>query len=297
MLAPIALFVYNRPLHTRQSVQALLANPEACDSDLYVFSDGPKNDQAVQQVDEVRRLMETVTGFRRVEIVRRPRNLGLSASIVGGVGALCNEFGRAIVVEDDLLVSPGFLAFMNNALARYAESPEVMQVSGYMFPVAVDRSAEAMFLPLISCWGWATWKRAWDLYDPDMRAFANLEQDRALRRRFDLDGAYGYFDMLRRQRSGAIDSWGVRWLLSVFMRNGLVLYPPRTMVDNIGFDGSGTHGKALIPAVTAERTAQSTAPALPDRIEVDPSTLEAVKQHLRRSRQRIRPWLARHLGL
>jgi hypothetical protein len=297
MPAPIALFVYNRPIHARRTIEALAANPEAHQSDLYVFSDGPKNDQSVQQVDEVRRLMETVTGFRRVEIVRRPRNLGLSASIVGGVGALCNEFGRAIVVEDDLLVSPTFLAFMNDALARYADSLDVMQVSGYMFPVAASRSDEAVFLPLISCWGWATWKRAWDLYDPDMRAFADLEQDRALRRRFDLDGAYGYFDMLRRQRAGAIDSWGVRWLLSVFMRDGLVLYPPRTMVDNIGFDGSGTHGKALIPTVASEREVRPPAPALPDRIEVDQSTLEAVKQHLRRSRQRIRPWLARHLGL
>lgn len=297
MPAPIALFVYNRPIHARRTIEALAANPEAHESDLYIFSDGPRNDQAVQQVDEVRRLMETVTGFRRVEIIRSPRNLGLSASIVGGVGTLCSEFGCAIAVEDDLLVSPGFLAFMNSALVRYADNPDVMQVSGYMFPVALERSNEAVFLPLISCWGWATWKRAWDLYDPDMRAFANLEQDRALRRRFDLDGAYGYFDMLRRQRAGAIDSWGVRWLLSVFMRDGLVLYPPRTMVDNIGFDGSGTHGKALIPAVPAERTTLLAAPVLPDRIEVDPSTLEAVKRHLRRSRQRIRPWLARHLGL
>ena len=160
-LAPIAVFVYNRPEHTRRALESLSRNPLAAESDLVIFSDAARKPEHQQDVGLVRALIRDVAGFRSVRIVERERNLGLASSIEDGVGKLCDEQGKVIVVEDDLVVSPKFLSFMNRALERYRDEPRVMQVSGYMFPGTFNSSAEALFLPLISCWGWGTWKRAW----------------------------------------------------------------------------------------------------------------------------------------
>ena len=190
---------------------------------------------------QVRRYVREITGMRSIAVVERPTNLGLANSVIDGTTRLIREFGRVIVVEDDLVVSPRFLEYMNRALERYQDDDSVMQVSGYMFPIDVAAETDAFFMPFTTSWGWATWERAWQHFDPDMRGFDALVSDPHLRDSFDLDGAYGYFDMLERQRRGSIDSWAIRWYLSVFIRGGLTLYPARTLVRNIGFDGSGTH--------------------------------------------------------
>jgi len=247
--APIALFAYNRPRHLARTVAALLRDPLAAASDLHVFCDGPKTPAAAAAVREVRAFVRSITGFRSISVVEQERNIGLANSIIAGVTALCDRFGRVIVLEDDILVTSGFLDFMNAALARYVDDEPVMQITGYMFPIRSDGSRNALFLPLISCWGWATWKRAWDRFDADMSGYAALHSDHALQARFDLSGSYPYFDMLQRQRRGEVDSWGIRWYLSVFLRDGLVLWPPRSLVANIGFDGSGTHGGEVMPQV------------------------------------------------
>ena len=241
LLAPIALFAYNRPTHMRRAVESLLANELAPTSDLYIFSDGPKSPAQEAAVADVRRYSGSVSGFRSVTVVERATNLGLANSIIDGTTRLTKEFDRVIVVEDDLVVSPRFLEYMNRALEKYQDDDSAMQVSGYMFPIDIGAEADAFFMPFTTSWGWATWERAWQHFDPEMRGFDILVRDRPLRDRFNLDGAYDYFDMLERQRRGRIDSWAIRWYLSVFIRGGLTLYPARTLVRNTGFDGSGTH--------------------------------------------------------
>jgi len=241
LLAPIALFAYNRPTHMRRAVESLLSNELAPTSDLYIFSDGPRNSAQEPAIADVRRYANSVSGFRSVTVVERATNLGLANSIIDGTTRLTKEFDRVIVVEDDLVVSPRFLEYMNRALERYQDDDSAMQVSGYMFPVDIGAEADAFFMPFTTSWGWATWERAWRHFDPDMREFDALSSNRQLRDRFNLGGAYDYFGMLERQRGGSIDSWAIRWYLSVFMRDGLTLYPARTLVRNIGFDGSGTH--------------------------------------------------------
>jgi len=239
--APVALFVYRRPEHTRATVEALLRNPESAQTDLHVFSDGAREAGSEEAVKQVRRYVREITGMRSVTVVERATNLGLANSVIDGTTRLIREFGRVIVVEDDLVVSPRFLEYMNRALERYQDDDSAMQVSGYMFPIDVAAETDAFFMPFTTSWGWATWERAWQHFDPDMRGFDALVSDPHLRDSFDLGGAYGYFDMLERQRRGSIDSWAIRWYLSVFSRGGLTLYPVRTLVRNIGFDGSGTH--------------------------------------------------------
>jgi hypothetical protein len=239
--APVLLFVYNRPRHTRETVEALQKNTFAPDSDLVVYSDAPRTPETASAVQEVRKYIHTVDGFASITIVERPANLGLANSIIDGVTRHCRERGRAIVVEDDLVTSPYFLEYMNAALKRYEHETRVMQVAGYMFPVALNGNEDALLLPFITSWGWATWQRAWAHFDPDAKGYDQLAGDRAMRRQFDLDGHYGYFRMLRAQRNGQADSWAIRWYLSVFLHQGLALFPSKTLVRNLGFDGSGVN--------------------------------------------------------
>jgi hypothetical protein len=240
-LAPIALFVYNRPDHTKQTVESLQKNALSKESELFIFSDGPKNDAAKKQVMEVRDYIKTISGFKRVNIIEKEKNSGLANSIIAGVTELCERFGSVIVLEDDLIVSPHFLEYMNAALERYEKNERVMQISGFMFPVELKALTDAVFLPFTSSWGWATWQRAWQQFDPEMKGYDNLHANPALRRRFDLDGSYPYYKMLEAQRRGRIDSWAIRWYLSVFIAGGLVLHPARSLVCNGGFDNSGIH--------------------------------------------------------
>lgn len=240
-LAPITLFVYNRPWHTQQTVEALQKNELAEGSELFVFSDGPKSEADKKDVQAVREYIKTITGFKGVTIIERERNLGLAQSIISGVTEIVNKYGRVIVVEDDLLASRYFLDYMNTALNRFESDERVMQISGYMFPIELKVNTDSVFLPFTTSWGWATWKRAWVHFDRDMKAYETLRRDSELIHRFNLDNAYPYFKMLKAQSDGKIDSWAIRWYLSVFILHGLTLFPVRSLIQNIGFDNTGTH--------------------------------------------------------
>jgi hypothetical protein len=240
--APIALFIYRRPVHLRRTLQSLAACAEASRSVLHIFADAPKLPEHAEAVAEARAVARSATGFASVTIVERDENWGLARSIISGVSEMCRQYGRVIVVEDDLIVSRDFLRFLSAALERYAGDELVMQVSGYAFPVNASDDRSAYFLPLTCSWGWATWARAWAHFDPEMSTFAQIANDAKARRRFNLDGAYDYWGMAREQRRGAIDSWGVRWQMSLFARGGLVLFPSTNLVQNAGVDSTGTHG-------------------------------------------------------
>lgn len=241
MNAPIVLFVYNRPIHTCRTVEALLKNDLAAESDLFIFSDAPKKPEAAESVRKVRDYIQTITGFKSVTIVARDRNWGLANSIIDGVTSVVDQCGRIIVLEDDLVTSPHFLEYMNVALERYEGNKQVMQISGHMFPADFTTTTDAVFLPMTTSWGWATWGRAWKHFDPKSTGYVRLKGDAQLRKRFNLDGAYDYFSMLEAQLAGTVDSWAVRWYLSVFMLRGLTLFPVKSLVNNMGFDGTGTH--------------------------------------------------------
>ena len=239
--APIALFVYNRLSHTQQTVDALLKNNLANQSELFIFSDAPKTPEANFAVAQVRDYIKTISGFMKISVIERPGNFGLAKSVIDGVTQLCKIYGRAIVLEDDLITSPSFLEYMNDGLERYQPEEKVMQVAGYMFPLRFDVETDALFLPFISSWGWGTWQRAWARFDSSTGGYDRLINDSQLRKRFDLNGNYNYFKMLESCRNGKVDSWAIRWYLSVFLNNGLAVYPKKSLVKNIGFDGSGVN--------------------------------------------------------
>ena len=168
-------------------------------------------------------------------------NRGLAQSIINGVSLVLKRHGRAIILEDDLVTLPSFLSYMNFALNRYEKSEQVMQISGYMFPVEYETEYDAAFLTFGASWGWATWERAWQHFDEQATGWERLLADAELRNRFDLEGTYNYSQLLVAQMHGKIDSWALRWYWSMFCRNGFILYPAISFVQNIGFDGSGTH--------------------------------------------------------
>ncbi len=241
--APIALFVFARPDHTRRTVEALKRNLLAEASELIVFSDAPQHAEMVASVEAVRSYIRTVDGFKSVSIVERETNLGLATSIVSGVTSVCETHGRVVVLEDDLVTSPFFLSYMNDALDLYADTPEVAAASG--FHPAFDAPLPVTFFQRdAECWGWATWQRAWAMFNPNGRELLAEIERRKLSRIFDQDDTYPYTEMLEDQIAGRNNSWAIRWRASVFLSGMLSLYPRHSLVCNIGQDGSGTHGVA-----------------------------------------------------
>ncbi|RLA45986.1 MAG: glycosyltransferase family 2 protein [Gammaproteobacteria bacterium] len=240
MSAPITLFTYSRLAHTRQTVEALKANAIASESDLIVFCDAAKSKKDELQVDCVRAYIRALDGFRSVKIHEREENYGLAKSIIDGVTQVCKEYGRAIVLEDDMVTSPHFLTYMNEALDRFCMDERVVSIHGYSYPV-VEKLPEAFFLRGADCWGWGTWRRGWDIFNPDGRFLLSELKRRDLLSAFDLNGAFKYSEMLAEQINGRNDSWAVRWHASCFLADKLTLYPGTSLVHNIGNDGSGVH--------------------------------------------------------
>ena len=239
-LAPILLFVYNRPLHVRKSIEALLANELAKYSELYVFSDAAKDEASKNDVEEVRRFVHSIDGFKQIHIVEREKNWGLARNIIDGVTQLVNEHGRVIVLEDDLIAAPYFLTFMNDALETYKDEEKVGHIQACDF--TKDPTLPDTFLiKFTGSWGWATWKRAWKHFNPNGQELLDELIRRKLTRQFDFNGKYGFTRMLRRQIEGKNNSWAIRWNASLFLSDILSLNVGRSLIQNEGFDGSGTN--------------------------------------------------------
>lgn len=243
-LAPIALFVYNRAGHSRKVIEAVLANDLSRESELFIYSDAPRAPEHAPGVDDVRQLIKQIKGFKAVHIIERQRNYGCARSLITGITEVVNAFGSIIVVEDDVLVSPYFLKYMNEALEMYREDKQVACVHGYLYPLNV-RLPETFFIKGADIWGWATWKRAWDLYEPDAAKLLCELKSRRLTKAFDFDGACNFTHMLKAVIAGKLDTWDVQWHATAFLKDMYTLYPGRSLVQNIGFDSSGTHCDAI----------------------------------------------------
>ena len=238
--APIVLFVYNRPEHTRKTVEALQKNLLAEDSQLFIFSDAPKNEAAAAGVAEVRAYLKIISGFKSISITERQENWGLAKSIVQGVGDILKEHGRIIVLEDDIVTSPYFLQFMNQALEMYQDEPRAMHVSGYFLPVQA-LLPETFFYRQTSCWGWGTWERAWRHFKPDAGYLLAEIQNKGKLTEFNMNGSFNFSSQLKANIEGRINTWAIKWQASVFLQNGLCLHPSISLTENIGNDGSGVH--------------------------------------------------------
>lgn len=240
MYAPILLFVYNRPEHTRRVIESLKANAEAADSELFIYADQARSETDIQQVSEVRRLIRSTDGFKQVTVIEREKNWGLARNVIDGVTTQVNAHGRVIVLEDDLVVAPHFLRFMNDALEMYKNEEKVGHIQACDF--TKDPSLPDTFLiRWTGSWGWATWERAWKHFNPDGKELLSRLEERHLTRYFDFNGNYPFTRMLRRQIAGKNNSWAIRWNASLFLDGILSLNVGKSLVQNTGFDGSGTN--------------------------------------------------------
>lgn len=240
MYAPILLFVYNRPEHTRRVIESLKANAEAADSELFIYADQARSETDIQQVSEVRRLIRSTDGFKQVTVIEREKNWGLARNVIDGVTTQVNAHGRVIVLEDDLVVAPHFLRFMNDALEMYKNEEKIGHIQACDF--TKDPSLPDTFLiRWTGSWGWATWERAWKHFNPDGKELLSRLEERHLTRYFDFNGNYPFTRMLRRQIAGKNNSWAIRWNASLFLDGILSLNVGKSLVQNTGFDGSGTN--------------------------------------------------------
>jgi len=241
-LAPIILFVYNRPWHLQQTLKALKQNTLAEKSELFIYSDGNKDNTDEAKVLEVRRFIHDFRGFKSLKIIENDKNLGLAKSVIEGVSEVLSTNDKVIVLEDDIITAPSFLTFMNNALEYYQNNKNIFSISGYTYPINIPASyREEVFISYrSSSWGWATWKDRWEKTDWKVKDFNIFVKDKNAQRLFNRAGE-DYTPMLYSQMRNEIDSWAIRWAYSHFRNNGYCLFPTKPLCENIGTDSSGTH--------------------------------------------------------
>ena len=238
--APILLFVYNRPSHTRRCIESLLKNSLASESHLFIYADGAKNESQQKAVNEVRSYIRSIQGFKQVTLIERNENWGLARNIIDGVSTQVNRYGKVIVLEDDLIVAPYFLQFMNDALETYKDEPKVGHIQACDF-TQDPTLPETFLIKWTGSWGWGTWDRAWKHFNPNGKELLKKLEERKLTYTFDFNGKYGFTRMLRRQIEGKNNSWAIRWNASLFLEDILSLNAGRSLVQNEGFDGTGTN--------------------------------------------------------
>lgn len=246
-LTPIALFVYNRPSHTRQTVEALLKNPEAKDSLLYIFADGPKDnasDIVKQKIKDLRTYIHTISGFKDIIIEEADRNKGLANSITYGVSKVIEKHGRIVVIEDDVVTSSHFLHYINQSLELYKDENDVICINGASFFNSAPISEHTFFQYGADCQGWATWKRGWAIFNPNGTELLNtIVANSQYLYELTYNNTYDYINMLKGTIEGKIDSWAIKWLCSAIVNRKLCLYPSKSLVRNVGFDSEATNTK------------------------------------------------------
>ncbi|HEY2380151.1 MAG TPA: sugar transferase [Terriglobia bacterium] len=275
--SPVVLFCYKRPDHTRQTLEALRLNSLAARTELYVFSDAPRTEFERTNVDEVRRVLARIDGFKSVNVVERSANLGLARSVITGVSSLFERYERLVVLEDDIVTAPDYLAFINEALAAYETESRVFSVTGFNFPIAIDPSYpfDAYFSYRCNSWGWATWRDRWRMVDWDVQDYPVFKSDVQARRQFNR-GGNDLANMLDLQFQGKIDSWAIRWCYAHYQNNAFCVFPVQSRVRNIGFDGTGVHcGVTDRLSVEIGNSLSGAAVRFPREIRPDPRIVRA----------------------
>ncbi|WP_282938859.1 glycosyltransferase [Paenibacillus sp. RC67] len=245
MLAPVVLFVYARPEHTRRTIEALAKNHSAKDTEVFIYSDAARSEKAIQNVNLVRAYVDSLSDrnlFKSVKVIKAKSNRGLATSVISGVSEVIEKYQKVIVVEDDLISSPDFLDYMNDALDYYEFNRDIWSISGYTFGLNIPKDYKnEIYLSYRGCsWGWATWQDRWKQVDWDVADYNQFRSSKVLRERLNRGGR-DMANMLDVQMQGKIDSWAIRWCYTQSKLNMLTVYPVVSRIKNIGLDGTGTH--------------------------------------------------------
>jgi len=251
---PLVLLVYNRPEHTKKTVEALKKNELANKSELYVFSDAPKKEKDKEQVEKVRDYIKKIKGFKQVKIIERKENYGLSKNLISAMNEVFQKYNKAIILEDDDVPTKYFLKYMNDALELYKNEKSVGAISGYFYNIKKELP-ETFFLHYFSSWGIGLWKKSWELFNLNGKELKKEIEKRNLKKLFNINNTYPFTRILRNQIKGNNDSWSIRFYASLLINKKLVLYPKRSLIKNIGFDDTGTHGQKrnIFETTTAQK--------------------------------------------
>ncbi len=236
--APVILFVYSRLESTLKVLNALKQNTISQKTDLIIFSDAARSSSDISDVKEVRKLISEIDGFKSITVNYREKNFGLANNIIDGVTSVINSYGKAIVLEDDIVTSPYFLEFMNLALDKYQNNKKVWHISGWNYPIETDGIGDAFFWRLMNCWGWATWADRWQYFNKNPQQLIK-QWNRDKIKRFNLDGVNDTWNQVIANKKGKLNTWAVFWYATIFEADGLCLNATQTLVNNIGFDGTG----------------------------------------------------------
>jgi Acetyltransferase (isoleucine patch superfamily) len=281
---PVAVFAYNRPNHLGRTLEALSQCKRIEECEVFIHCDGVGKPEHQAQVEATRSVARDWAKKMGWQVIEQEKNFGCDPSIVNFVTKLCNEFGRVIVVEDDIVVEPVFIAYMLEALDKYELEGRVAQISGYMFPAEIVPEGDTLFLPFTSSWGWATWKRAWDLFNWEAPGALDALKNKSTRFRFDLDGGYYFTDMLLQTLAQEKRPWDILFYWQIFSNDLLVLYPAQSIVRNEGFDGSGVHytqvWNGYRPLETNEKWPKGEAITWPAEINPDLDSRKKISQYL-----------------
>lgn len=236
--APVVVFLYNRPDHAKKTIDALAKNYGAEQTDLVIYVDHAEKREHKEGNLKVKDLVKNISGFKKINIVYRDRNYGLALNIQDGVTEVVNEYGRVIVIEDDIVTSPYFLKYVNDSLDMYEDDMAVGSISGCNYPAILSCvEDQTYFLRIPLCWGWATWKNRWDWFDKNLSEVEFIDSE--IKHYINFDGEKDYFIQAIQNRLGKINTWFVFWYIALAKRKCLTLFPKYSLVDNIGHDGSG----------------------------------------------------------
>lgn len=242
--APIIVFAFNRKESLQRTIESLLHNREAIESDLFVFVDGPRKNKKGEdkEVETVQKYVQGITGFKTLKYHFSETNKGLAASVISGVTEIIHQYGKVIVVEDDLVLMPNFLSYMNQALDIYASQEKIMSVSGHSCQITPPKNytEDAYFFTRASSWGWATWKDRWDAVDWEL---SDWESVVANKKEFVRYQGSDVFKMLCDVKQGKSQSWAIRFCYTQFLLRRFSVVPCKSLVINDGFTGDGTNCK------------------------------------------------------
>ncbi len=242
--APIVLFIYNRPTYLAQTIESLSKNKLFAQSDLIIFADGKREnagEEETTRIEATRKTAREISGAKSIRIIEREKNLGLANSIISGVSEVLQAYSKVIVLEDDLELSPFFLDFMNDSLKVYENDDKVLSVGACNYFANSDIVPETFFYPVPDCWGWATWRDRWQLFETDGILLQKKLEERNLLNEFNLHGAFNFSRLLQSFVDGKVSSWSVRWHAVAILNDKLSLYPKYSVSKHIGIEKNATH--------------------------------------------------------
>lgn len=243
--APLVVFAYKRANHLERTLQALNNNMYASETVIYIYSDGCKDDSDNDAVNNVRKVINDFSvnsKYKKTNIIYSEANKGLANSIIFAVTDIINKYDKVIVVEDDLITSTNFLAYMNAALEYYEKYDNVWSIAGYSPMIRLPRKLvdDVYMCKRAGSWGWATWSDRWNKVDWSFEKYEKYINSSKVIKEFKRNG-YDMPEMLKKQLNGQIDSWAIRFCFVQCLENALTINPVKSKIQNIGVDGSGTH--------------------------------------------------------